>query len=53
MLRLSGRRRRPGCGVRSRLVKIGRNDPLPVRIGREGEALLRRRRCAAVAERVG
>src|SRR6266478_2180554 len=29
MLRLSGRRRRPGRGLRSRLVKMGRNDPCP------------------------
>ncbi|MDP9225228.1 MAG: SEC-C metal-binding domain-containing protein [Actinomycetota bacterium] len=29
MLRLSGCRRRPGRGLRSRLVKIGRNDPCP------------------------
>jgi hypothetical protein len=29
MLRLSGRRRRPGRGLRSRLMKIGRNDPCP------------------------
>jgi SEC-C motif len=29
MLRLSGRRRRPGRWLRSRLVKIGRNDPCP------------------------